>query len=133
MNQGDIESYGMKNLKCCACSLGIHQLGELNVIITTKLATWKCPVYGSIDDPDFPPRAVAIVCDDCAREHAKVIYCVEFVSSALVKYHVLDNLDEVKVAEKKMKSYFGKKKEIGDIGPEQCRLKANAAKNLSKN
>ena len=131
MNQDDIANFGMKNLKCCACSLGIHQLTEFNVVITTKRATWKCPIYGNIDDPEFPPRAVAIVCDDCAREHAKVIYCVEFLSKAMVKYHVLDNLDEVKLAEKKMKSYFGKAFGISSIDRQKLMLKAATERNLN--
>lgn len=133
MNQEDIEKCGMKNLKCCACHHRIKLHGELNVVITTKRASWKCPVYGSIDDPDFPARAVAIVCDDCARGHAKIIYCVEFLSSALVKYHCLDSLDEVKLAEVKMKSYFCKQFCIGSIDPKQCMKKADAAKNRSMN
>jgi len=131
MNKDDIENFGMKNLKCCACSLKIQQVGEWNVVITSKLAFWKCPVYGNLDDPDFPPRAVAIVCDDCAREHSKVIYCVEFLSSALVKYHCLDSLDEVKMAESKMKYYFGKKLGLSSIGRNKLMLKA--AKERSSN
>ncbi len=104
---------------------------ELNVVITRKRASWKCPIYGNFDDPDFPPRAVAIVCDKCARAGVKITFCVEFQSNMVVKYHTLENLDEVNVAEIKMKHYFGKKFVLSSLARKKLLLRA--AKGGNKN
>ena len=119
-----IEKCGMKKLKCCSCGCKILPCSDLNVLVTTKSASWKCPIYGTFDDPNFPARAVAIVCDVCARASAKIIFCVEFQSNALVKYHTLEKLDEVNVAEIKMKHYFGKKFVLGLIDKKRIMLRA---------
>lgn len=103
-----IESCGMRNLKCCSCGAEISPCADVNVVATSKRAFWECPIYGSFDDPNFPPRALAIVCDKCARAGAEVTSCVEFRNNDAVKYHTLENLNEVNLAEVKMKHYFGK-------------------------
>ncbi len=115
----------MKNLKCCSCGGKILKwCMELNVVITTRRASWKYPIFGNFDDPYFPPRAVAIVCDKCARAGAKITSCVEFQGSFVVKYHTLEKLDEVNLAEIKMKHYFGKKFVLGSLARKELLLRA---------
>jgi len=85
----------------------------LNLAVTNKRASWKCPVFGGFDIPDYPPLAVAIICDDCAIKERQIWVCVEFVGGGLVKYHGLHELEEVSGAECKMKYYFGRKLGMG--------------------
>ena len=126
-----IELCGTKNLKCCSCGCYLMPCAGLNIAVTMKRATWKCPVFGGFDVPDFPPRAVAIVCDDCARDNVPVRECVEFQVSGRVIYHDFDSLEDVSEAVCKMKYYFGKN--FGRSSTARNKLMLKAARERSVN
>ena len=74
-----------------------------------KVATWKCPVSGRIDIPDYKPRAVAIICDECFRNKIKIRHCIEWECSLnQVTYHDVDNLADADEASDKMRYYFSR-------------------------
>lgn len=126
-----IEHCGMKNLRCGSCGCHLTPCAGLNIVVTMKHATWKCPVFGGFDIPDYPARAVAIVCDDCARNNVPVRECVEFPSFGRVIYHDFDSLEDVNAADCKMKYYFGKK--LGTSSAGRLRLMLKAARERSVN
>lgn len=125
------EIYAMKDIKCCACGCKLAPSDGMNVTITMKRATWKCPVYGSLDDPDYPPRAVAILCDDCDRNNVPVRLCVEFQGNGRVKYHEVESLEDVSEAACKMKIYFGKKFELGSAARNKLMLRAASERGVN--
>jgi hypothetical protein len=125
-----IENCGMKNLKCCSCGCRLAPAG-LSVVITVKRATWKIPVFGGFDIPDYPPRAVAVVCDDCARNNVPIQRCVEFQRSGRVKYHDFDSLEDVSAAVCKMKYYLGKKWWSSSAGRNKLMLRAAREQSLN--
>lgn len=102
------EIYAMKDIKCCACGCELAPSAGINFTITKKVATWKFPICGSFDIPDYPPRAMAIICDECARANVPVRECVEYQNNGLVKYHDVEKLEDVSEALSKTKYYFGR-------------------------
>jgi len=116
---------------CCACGHKIDTKRGLNLAVTNKRATWKCPVFGGFDIPDYPPLAVAIICDCCAAGNARIRVCVEFVGGGLVKYHCLHELEEVSGAECKIKYYFGKKSGMSSVARLELMLKAARELNVN--
>ena len=104
-----IEKGGMKNLRCCSCGNRLGPCPGFNIVVTGKRATWKWPVFGGFDVPDFPPRAVAVICGDCAKKNVPPRECVEFPSYGRVIYHDVDSLEDVSAADCKIIYYFGKK------------------------
>ena len=126
----------MSNVRCCACGCQLVPPGagtnaDINFKITKKVATWKCPICGSFDIPDYPPRAMAIICDECARDNVPVRECVEFQGNGLVKYHDIEKLEDVSEALSKMKYYIGKK--LGMSSATRNKLMLHAAREQSVN
>ena len=121
----------MNNVVCCSCGCKLVAGVGLNFVVTSKRATWKCPVFGGLDIPDCPARAIAIICDACDRGNVPPVDCVEFLDNGLVKYHELEKLEEVVQAEFKMKYYFGKK--MGFSSAVRNRLMLKAARERSVN
>jgi len=106
----NIEDWARKNVKCCACGGKMETSKFINLVGLEKLATWKFPVFGQIDIPDYKPRAAAIVCDECKQKKEKIRYCIEFEGSLYqVKYREVDSLEDGNKSEGQMKYYFGKK------------------------
>ena len=103
-----IEDWARANVKCCACG-GRLDTGEvLNVCVTKKVATWIFPVCGSLERPDYPPKAVAMLCDECVKNKVKIRYVVEWEGTPYqVKYHDIDSLEDEDVVMSKIKYYFG--------------------------
>lgn len=126
-----IENCGMKNLRCCSCGCRLAPCAGLNVTVTMKRATWKIPVFGGFDIPDYPPRAVAIICDDCARDNVPVRECVEFQFAGPVKYHDIDSLEDVSAAECKKKYYFGKNLGMNPAAWNKLKLRAAKGRNIN--
>ena len=114
----------MNNVFCCACGCKFVAGVGFNMMVTSKRATWKCPVFGGLDIPDCPARAIAIICNACARDNVPPVDCVEFLGNGLVQYHELKNLDEVDEAAFKMKYYFGKKMGFSSAVRNRLMLKA---------
>ena len=105
----EFEDWAKKNIKCCAYGGSLETSRFINVIETKKLATWNFPVFGHIDIPDYEPRALAIVCDECIQNREKIRRCIEWEGSPyLVKYHDLDELEDAKKNMSQMNYYFGK-------------------------
>lgn len=104
-----IENCSRLEIRCCACGCKLDTSAGLNIAVTVKRATWKCPVFGGFDIPDHPPRAVAIICDDCANKNKQIWVCVEFEGGGFVKYHGMHNLEDVSPSLAKLKYYFGRK------------------------
>lgn len=105
----EIEDWAKKNIECCACGGSMETSRFINVVETKKLATWKFPVFGHIDIPDYEPRALAIVCDECIKNKAKIQRCIEWEGSPyLVKYHDIEELEDAKKNVSQMNYYFGK-------------------------
>jgi len=109
---------------CCACGHKINTRRGLNLAVTNKRATWKCPVFGGFDVPDYPALAVAVICDCCAAGNARIRVCIEFEGGGPVKYHDIDSLEDVSGAECKMKYYFGKKLGMSPAARNKLMLKA---------
>ena len=122
MNEGD--SCPMNNVVCCSCGCKLMAGVGLNMVVTSRRATWKCPVFGGLDVPDCPARAIAIICNACARDNVPPVDCVEFQGNGLVQYHELKNLDEVDQAAFKMNYYFGKKLDLSSADRNKFMLKA---------
>ena len=105
----NIEDWARKNIKCCACGGPLDTSEILNVCVTKKIATWKFPVCGSLECPGYPPKAVAFVCDECIKNKVKIRHCIEWEgSTALVKYHDIDSLEDEDEFLSKIKYQFGK-------------------------
>ena len=121
----------MNNVRCCACGCKLASSAGTNFKITRKRATWKFPVFGGFDIPDYPPRAMAIICDECARESVPVRECVEYQSNGLVKYHDVEKLEDVSEALSKMKYYFGKKLGMSSAARNKWMLKAARERSIN--
>lgn len=97
------------NVKCCACGGSMEASSCINIVELEKVATWKWPVFGQLDVPDYEPRALAIICDECQRNKVKIQRCIEWEGSPyLVKYHNLENLADSNNSESQMNYYFGR-------------------------
>lgn len=114
----------MNNVVCCSCGCKLVAGVGLNLKVTSKRATWKCPVFGGLDIPDCPARAIAIICNVCFRDNVPPVDCVEFQGNGLVQYHELEKLEEVDQAAFKIKYYFGKKLGMRSAGRTKLMLKA---------
>lgn len=103
------EDWIKKNIKCCACGGSLENSRFINIVKTEKLATWKYPVSGRVDIPDYEPRAVAIVCDECIKNKKEIRHCIEWErSSYLIKYHNIKSLKNSNKSISQMKYYFGR-------------------------
>jgi hypothetical protein len=127
-----IRNCGGMNLKCCSCGCRLAP-AVVNIVVTMKRATWKIPVFGGFDILDYPPRAVAIICDDCARNNVPVQRCVEFQRSGRAKYHDFDSLEDVSAADCKKKYYFGYKAKLWSSSAGRTKLMLRAAREQSLN
>lgn len=97
------------NIKCCACGGTLEASSCINVVELEKVATWKFPVFGQVDIPDYEPRAMAIVCDECMRNKVKIQRCIEWEGLPyLIKYHDVECLKDSKKSVSQMDYYFGK-------------------------
>ena len=112
----EIEDWIRKNIKCCACGGTLETSKFINVVRLEKLATWKFPVFGPIDIPDYKPRATAIICDECMQKKEKIRRCIEWEKSPYqeespyqVKYHEVESLEDSNKGMNQMKYYFGRK------------------------
>jgi len=103
------EDWAKKNIKCCACGGTLETSRFMKAVEIEKLATWKYPVLGRIDIPDYGPRAVAIVCDECIQKKEKIRRCIEWEDSPYqIKYHDIESLEDVDKSESQMKYHFGR-------------------------
>ena len=101
--------WARKNIKCCACGGTLETSKFINVVETKKLAAWKYPVFGRVDIPDYKPRALAIVCDECIQKKEKIRYCIEWEGSPYqIKYHEIESLEDSNKSINQMKYYFGR-------------------------
>jgi len=114
----------MNKVVCCSCGCKLVAYVGLNFVVTSKRATWKCPVFGGLDIPDCPTRAIVIICNACARDNVPPVDCVEFQGGGLVQYHELEKLEEVDQAAFKMNYYFGKKMIRSSAARNELMLKA---------
>lgn len=104
-----IDSCSRLEILCCACGGKIDTKAGLNLAVTMKRATWKCPVFGGFDIPDYPPRAVAVICNDCVIHNKRIWVCIEFEGGGLVRYHRMHKLEDISGTLAKLRYYFGKK------------------------
>jgi len=121
----------MNNVVCCSCGCKLVAGVSLNFVVTSKRATWKCPVFGGLDIPDRPAQAIAVLCKACARDKVMPEYCIEFQDDGLVKYHEIKKLEELDDAAFQMKYYFGKK--MGRSSADRNALMLKAARERSVN
>lgn len=89
----NLEVWAKMNCKCCTCGGDLGMSESLNYCVTKKIATWKCPVFGPVNCPWFPGRAVAFLCDECVEKERKVLFAIEFEEGQPPKYHALDSLE----------------------------------------
>jgi len=123
-----------KNVKCCACGCTLETSAFMTLCITSKIATWKIPIFGSLDCPDFPPRATAYVCDVCLINKTNIRYCIEFeISTGQVTYHDVDSLVDINAASCKKKHYFGKLINLEMSSPARNKFMLKAARERSVN
>lgn len=105
----EFDSWARENIECCACGGTLETSRCVNIVELKKVATWKFPVFGQVDIPDYEPRAMAIVCDECMRNKVKIQRCVEWEGSPyLVKYHDVECLADSNKSVSQMDYYFGK-------------------------
>lgn len=105
----EFEDWIKKNIECCACGGSMEENSCVNVVELKKVATWKFPVFGSIDVPGFKPRALAVVCEECERNKVKIQRCIEWEGSPyLVTYHNVDDLEDDKQNMSLLDFVFGK-------------------------
>lgn len=103
------KDWARKNVECCACGGTLETSICINVVELKKVATWKFPVAGHIDIPDYEPRAVAIICDECIQNKEEIRRCIEWEGSPYqVKYHDVDDLEDAKKNVSQMNYYFGR-------------------------
>lgn len=106
---GDFDDWFLRNCRCCACGGTLETGGRINIAVTEKLATWKCPVIGRFDVPDYGPRAIAIVCDECMQKNEDVRYCIELEGPPYrIIYHDVGSLADSNKSMAQMKYYFGR-------------------------
>lgn len=128
----EFENFIKQNIKCCACGGTLETSKVLNILVTKKIATWKYHIFGVLDCPGYPPKAMAFVCDECRKNEVKIRHCIEFeVSTGQVTYHDVDSLEDINEASCKMKYYFGKKLE--EISAVRNKLMLKAARERSVN
>lgn len=105
----EFEDWVKKNVKCCACGGSMENSSYVTIVELKKLATWKFPVFGHIDVPDYGPRAMAVICEECIKNKVKIRRCIEWEGSPYqVKYHDVDDLEDAKKNVSQMDYYFGK-------------------------
>lgn len=118
----DIESWVRKNVKCCACGGSLETSRFINLVGLDKIATWKFPVFGRLDVPDYKPLAAAMICDECVQKREKVRFCIEWEESPCqeespykVRYHEVEDLEDSNRGEDQMKYYFGLKFKLRNL------------------
>ena len=106
----EFDNFIRKNVECCACGGSMEMSSCINIVELKKRATWKFPVFGHIDIPDYGPRAMAVVCDECMRNpKVKIRRCIEWEGTPYqVKYHDVNDLEDDKKSVSQMDYYFGK-------------------------
>lgn len=104
----EIDDWARKNIECCACGGSLETSEFINVVELKKVAIWKFPVFGHIDVPDYEPRALAIICDECRQNKVKIQRCIEWEGTPYqVKYHDVDGLKDCN-GMSQIDYYFGK-------------------------
>jgi len=106
----ELEKWVNENVNCCACGdkLGTENAKSVNVVELKKVATWKFPVFGSVDVPGFEPRALAVICDKCLANKVKIRHCIEWEGTPRqIIYHDVDGLKDCNTMSQ-IDYYFGR-------------------------
>jgi hypothetical protein len=69
---------------------------HLNIVITSKVATWQFPSSGNVFIPNAPKNAIAIICDQCANSgNIEPKFVIESNSlNAQFTYHKIESLED---------------------------------------
>ena len=84
-----------ERVKCCACDGSLGTSKHINLVATTKVATWKFPIAQSLLIENAPPNALAMLCDQCIENKVEAKYAVEADPGySDVVYHELSSLED---------------------------------------
>lgn len=89
----EFEEVIRKRVKCCACE-GSMAKGHINFIGLDRKATWKYPMWSNVLSSNRTPRASAIICDKCVKEHKLPKYAVD-IDGEIVRYHKVKGLEKL--------------------------------------
>lgn len=66
----DINEYLIENGKCCACDAPLKDSGHVNMVMLTKKAPWKYPIWGNLlaEKETAMGYALGMVCDECVDD-----------------------------------------------------------------
>ena len=66
----DINEYLIENGKCCVCDNPLKDSGHVNMVMLSKKAVWKYPIWGNLlaKEETAMGYALSMVCDDCVNE-----------------------------------------------------------------
>lgn len=105
----EFNNWVIENVNCCACGGKLEPTNYVNIVELQKVATWKFPVFGQIDIPNYEPRALAIVCDKCLANQVKIQRCIEWEGIPhQIKYHDVDGLKDSNKSASQIDFYFGR-------------------------
>lgn len=97
----DINEYLIAEGKCCACDAPLKDSGNVNMVMLSKKAVWKYPIWGNLlaEKGTSMGYALGIVCDNCVNEETGQIltpikYAVEVQGGEPVEWAVSDGHTE---------------------------------------
>jgi len=109
--QMDIQEYVIQNGKCCACEAPLKDSAHVNMVMISKKAMWKYPIWGNIlaKEDTAMGYACGIVCDNCVDNKTGQIkkpikYAIEvqggdkvapnFHTARVILYHDVNDLED---------------------------------------
>jgi hypothetical protein len=63
-----INAFLIEKGKCCACDTPLKDSGHVNMVMLSKKAPWKYPIWGNILVEGSLGHALGVVCDECVNE-----------------------------------------------------------------
>jgi hypothetical protein len=92
----ELSQWAKENAKCCQCEGTLKNDKHINLVTTSKIATWKYPASGNVFIPKAPNNAMAIICDKCADSgNIKPVFAIECnFTDAQITYHKIESLED---------------------------------------
>ena len=87
-----------KGVKCCACCKPLKDSEKLHIILLERKAKWKDNTWGTIAGTSG--YALAVVCDECAKQGNEPKYAVEMSKKGEIRYHLVSELEPIPEREK---------------------------------
>ncbi len=84
-----------RQVKCCCCEASLEKSKYINIVGTTKVASWKFPIMQNVLVANAPAMAIAILCDQCVntKQHPKCVIEAD-PGYSKVTYHEIGSLED---------------------------------------